>query len=396
MAHKRRGRGEGSITYREDRKLWCGQVSLGIGPDGKRSRRTVYGESKAEVQDKIRKILHDAALGCLADKEKLTLSSFLVLWLEHIKHRVCRTTYRRYEQHVNRHLKPILGNVRLNQLAPIHVAKLYTRMEEDGDSASERHKVGTALRMALKYACGVRMLLHNAADDVPKPRVRKEEIKPLAMDQIGPFLAAAEPDPYFALYVLALDSGMRQGELFALQWPEVDFASGTVVVIRSLEELNGHQKIKETKTKSSRRRIKLTPRTMAVLNEHRQRMLAEGRDVKSGPVFVNSDGGFIFKSSFRTWSFLKVLRRCDLLDEAGKPLIRFHDLRHTCATLLLAAGENVKVVSERLGHSSIKITLDTYAHVLPGMQDAAVDRMATILGSGNGSQAHEAAAGQIG
>jgi integrase len=123
---------------------------------------------------------------------------------------------------------------------------------------------------------------------------------------------------------------------------------------------------------------------MAVLNEHRQRMLAEGRDVKAGPVFVNAEGGLIFKSSFRTWSFLKVLGRAGLLAENGKPLIRFHDLRHTCATLLLAAGENVKVISERLGHSSIKITLDTYAHVMPGMQDAAVDKMAKILGVGNG------------
>jgi integrase len=185
-------------------------------------------------------------------------------------------------------------------------------------------------------------------------------------------------------YVLALDSGMRQGELFGLHWSEVDFNSDAVLVTRSLEELSGHQRMKDVKTKSSRRRIKLTPRTITALNRHRQQMLSDGRDVKAGPVFLNADGGLIFKSSFRTWSFLKVLGRAKLLDESGRAQIRFHDLRHTCATLLLSAGENAKVVSERLGHSSIKITLDTYAHVMPGMQDAAVEKMAKILGMGSG------------
>jgi integrase len=381
MSKKRRGRGEGSISYREDRGLWCARISLGIGPDGKLQRKAVYGETKGEVQDKLRKIQESASLGDLGNADRLTLSAFLDSWLEQVKSQVCPTTYRRYEQHVNRHLKPILGPAKMSQLSPLHVSKLYKEMEKKGDSASERHKVGTALRMALKHACRIRLLRHNVADDIPKPRVSKEEIRPLAREQVGVFLNSAEEDRYHAAYVLALDSGMRQGELFGLHWPEVNFNTGTVRVIRSLEELNGYQRLKDVKTKTSRRTIKLTARTIAALNNHRQKMLAEGRDVKAGPVFLNADGGMVFKSSFRTWSFLKVLKKADLLDESGRQLIRFHDLRHTCATLLLAAGENVKVVSERLGHSSVKITLDTYAHVMPGMQDAAVEKMARILGT---------------
>lgn len=372
---RRRGRGEGSITYREDRKLWCARVSLGIGSDGKRRRKAVYGESKVEVQDKLRKVMHDAAIGAFADAEKLTLDSFLVLWLEHIKHRVCPTTYRRYEQHVNRHLKPILGSIRLNQLAPVHVVKLYTQMEHDGDSASERYKVGTVLRMVLKHACRLGLLKYNPAADVSRPKVSKREITPLSPEQVPEFLEAASIDRYYALYVLAVDSGMRQGELFGLHWPEVDFDNGAVTVLRSLEEIAGRHRIKEVKTKHSRRRIKLTPTTMSILNYHRQAMLAEGRDVKSGPVFVDTDGGWLRKSNMQRRSFDRILARAGLPDT-----IRFHDLRHSCATLLLSSGENIKVVSERLGHASVQITLDVYAHVLPGMQDGAVERMTKILG----------------
>jgi integrase len=253
-------------------------------------------------------------------------------------------------------------------------------MEKDGASVSERHKVGTVLRMALKYACPMGLLSHNPADDVSKPQPTKKDIRPLTPERVPLFLTAAERDPYHALYVLALDSGMRQGELFGLHWPDIDFDGSAVTVTHSLEEIDGKHTLKDVKTKHSRRRIKLTPRTMAASHEHRKRMLAEGRNVKTGPVFVNTDGGWLYKANFRIWSFVKLLKRAELLDKDGKPLHRFHDLRHTTATVLLLAGENVKAVSERPGHASIQITLDTYAHVLPTMQDGATDKMAKILG----------------
>jgi len=206
------------------------------------------------------------------------------------------------------------------------------------------------------------------------------------LDQVARFLDAARTDRLFALYVLALDSGMRQGELFALHWTDFDFASGSVLVQRSLEEINGHHRLKETKSAKGRRRIPLSRFTLDALNEHRKRMLADG--YMSGPVFCNTDGGFLHKANVLRRSFWPIITNANKeakqqnTEPALLPEIRFHDLRHTCATLLLLAGENPKVVSERLGHASIELTLNCYSHVLPTMQQGAAAKMNAILGLG--------------
>lgn len=172
------------------------------------------------------------------------------------------------------------------------------------------------------------------------------------------------------MYVLALASGMRQGELFGLHWADIDFNGGFLVVRRSLENLAGAARLKEPKTGKGRR-IDLPAFAVAALNDHRKQSLAEG--TLGAVVFTGPDGKFLQPSNVRQRSFAAIER-------AGVPEIRFHAMRHTCATLLLQAGENVKVVSERLGHSSIKITLDVYGHVLPGMQRAAANTMQKLLG----------------
>ncbi len=268
---------------------------------------------------------------------------------------------------------------------------MYADMEARGASASERAKVGTALRMALKQACRLRLLGHNVAGDVPKPKVAREEIQPLDPSQMGLILRAADGDRLAALYTLALDSGMRQGEIFGLHWTDVDFAAAAVQVRRSLEEMAGTTRLKDVKTAKARRRIDLSPDTVAALNEHRQRMLAEGLDVRAGPVFADTDGNFLRKSNVARRSFARIVQRAGELAAAdaerlGLPhaaslprKLSFHDLRHTTATLLLLTGENVKVVSERLGHGSVEITLNVYSHVLPSMGKRAAETMAGIF-----------------
>ena len=170
-----------------------------------------------------------------------------------------------------------------------------------------------------------------------------------------------------ALYVLAIDSGVRQGEAFGLHWPQVDFDGQAVIVTQSLEEKDGLFRLKAPKSKASRRRIALPSETLAVLNEHRQRMLVEGRDVKTGPVFVDTEGGYLRKNNLHRNSFSRIRQK------AGVPRISFHGLRHTHATLLLLNGINIKAVSVRLGHSSVKITLDTYGHFLPEMDTQTIE-----------------------
>jgi integrase len=165
---------------------------------------------------------------------------------------------------------------------------------------------------------------------------------------------------------------MRQGELFALQAENIDFDNGSVYVQRSLENVGDQLRVKETKSAKGRRRIDLSRFTVDALHEHRKRMLAEGHT--GGPFFCDTKGGYLRRSNFLRDSFEKIIARAKL------PPIRFHDLRHTCATLLLLADINVKVVSERLGHAKIQITLDTYSHVLPTMQKAAADKLDRMFG----------------
>jgi integrase len=376
MSRKRRGRGEGAIFQRRD-GLWSAEVSQGYDEAGKRRRKTVYGKSKGEVQEKLRQLQNQAVEGAfsrLADPGKFTMGDLLTLWLKIAQVKVAPSTYARYEQQVRLHLGRHLGALLLAQLGEDHVWGLFKRMRQEGASEAECHKVGKVLRSVLKLAVKRKLLPGNVASDVPLPRTVKEEIHPLDARQCQQVLAAAAGDRLYALYAVALDSGMRQGELFGLQWPDLDLETGHISVTHSLEEINGHLRLKDVKTKAARRRIKLSRLGLDALQEHRKSMLVEGRDVKTGPVFCDTGGGWLRKSNMLRQSFTPILLRAGLPAET-----RFHDLRHTCATLLLLAEVNVKVVSERLGHAKIQITLDTYQHVLPTMQEAAAEALTGIF-----------------
>jgi integrase len=362
-------------------------MSLGYTDTGKRRRYFIYAKTKGEVQEKLRRIQNDASSGRLPDAGNLTVKDYLARWLENTaRPSIAAKTHLRYEQLIRLRINPHIGSVRLNKLAPIHVEQLFVILERNGVSARGRQMTGTMLHTALRRAVQLKLIPYNPASDVAKPKPAKPEMQVYDLDQVARFLDAARTDRLFALYVLALDSGMRQGELFALHWTDFDFASGSVLVQRSLEEINGHHRLKETKSAKGRRRIPLSRFTLDALNEHRKRMLADG--YMSGPVFCNTDGGFLHKANVLRRSFWPIITNAN--KEAKKqntepallPEIRFHDLRHTCATLLLLAGENPKVVSERLGHASIELTLNCYSHVLPTMQQGAAAKMNAILGLG--------------
>jgi len=292
-------------------------------------------------------------------------------------------TYLAYERDVNKALVPYLGNVQLRDLTAVRIEAGYAALLKGDEqrqlkpiSAKMVRKAGTTLGVALNAAVKKRLLAYNPARDADKPRVRLEAsttLQVLGLTQVGRFLDEARADRFYALFVLWLDSGAREGELFALHWSEVDWEGSAVTIIRALEEAKGHHRLKELKTVKSRRRIAITPYTLAALKEHRQRMLTEGRDVGSGLVFCDTQGGFIRQSNFQRRHFDKILVR------AGLPDIRPYDLRHTCATLLLLRGENIKVVSERLGHSTTRLTQDTYLHVMPGMQEQAASKLNAIF-----------------
>jgi integrase len=367
VTRKRRGRGEGSIFQRDD-GLWCAILDLGRDAKGKRRRKSVYAETTKEAQEKLLKLQQDAGA---FDVSTMKLRHCLDFWLSGVKAHVSTSTYERYRFDVEKYLIPHLGMLQLNHLTASHVAQLFVDMRRAGASADAQRKAGTVLRQALKQAMQFDLIPTNPALKVKLPRVTREEIAPLDPAGVARLFAAAAGDRLYALFVLAIDSGMREGELFALTWDDLNEERCEIAVTKSLEDVRGQLRVKEPKTAKARRRIRLAPSTLAELLNHRERVLAEGHG--SNLVFPTTNGGFLRRSNVYNRVFQPIVKR------AGLDGVRFHDLRHTCATLLLLRGVNVKVVSERLGHAKIQITLDTYSHVLPTMQEEAPGVMESIL-----------------
>jgi integrase len=374
MPRKQRGRTEGSLYQREKDGQWVGIISLGYDGHGRRKRRAVYGQTKAEAQEKMQKLQTQALTGTLSDTGRLKVGDYLQRWLENTaKEKVRPTTYARYEQYVRLHLKPILGGVQLAKLRALHIENCYAELQRNGASAWTRKMSGILLNSALRHAVRLKLIPYNPAMDVAKARPEEKEMEFLTQPQVKQLLEAARSTRLYALFALAVGSGMRQGEILGLQWSDIDFEKGMLSVQRSLAQLKGQMVLKEPKSKRSRRSIQLPQFVLVALQEHRQAMLKEGNIGAS--VFCTRTGQFIFKSNLIRQVFKPVLKRAnEWAIKKGKangtepallPSIRFHDLRHTHATSLLAQGHSIKAVSQRLGHASIELTLRVYAHVLP-------------------------------
>jgi integrase len=267
------------------------QPSLGYDGQGKRRRLTVYGSTKAEVRDKLRD--KQAGLGQGGDMMagRITLAQWLARWLEMVKPTVEPNTYAPYERHVRLHILPVLGNVRLCQMKRGDVVNFYPELSRRGVSPTLQRKIGTTQTIALNKAVDLDPLPSNPATKVDKPKSKKRDIRPFDPDQAATFLRAARNDRLFAFYRVALDSGARPGELYALTWPDIDFDRGFISITKSLEEIGGNLRVKEVKTPKSRRRIDLSSETLAILEEHRKAMLAA--DFIGGPVFCDTQGGHL-------------------------------------------------------------------------------------------------------
>jgi len=372
MSRKRRGRNEGSVYQREQDGLWVGSVSLPKDGEGKRRRRIVYGTTKQEALDKLKQL----GLGTIPEPGTMTVGNLCKMWLAGIKATVAGYTLRDYTRDVDKMIAPHIGGVRLDKLSTLHVQQLYNDLTTAGVSAAMQRKAGVSLGVALQYGIDqlkLKQIAHNVAHDVKKPKHTPKEMQVLDPDQVQKFLAEAKADRLYALYVFILDSGARIGEAFGLQWKDIDWKGRAVRIVRALEEIKGGLRLKDLKTKKSRRRVALTGFTMDALAEHRKAALAAGQYNPDASVFCDTDGGWLRKSNVQRRSFTPILER------AGLPIIRPYDLRHSSATLLLLAGEDSKVVAERLGHSTTRLTQDTYQHVLPGMQERAASKLDAIF-----------------
>jgi integrase len=371
----KRGNGEGSITRRKSGG-WMAQYTA-YTAEG-RKRKTLYGKTRQEVAAKLAKALIDREGGLVFDAEGLKLGEYLSRWLEDsVKDTVRNTTYERYEQISRTHIVPMLGSIKLKALSPTHVRGLYKEKLSSLSPRTVRY-IHVTLHKALKQAVSDGLIPRNVTEAVKPPQVRREEIRPLTPEQVKLLLDAASGDRLEALYVLAVHTGLRQGELLGLKWDDIDLEAGALQVRRALITARGGPRLAAPKTKGSRRRVSLTGAAAEALKDHLERQLEEIDRAGSlwqenGLVFASETGAPLDRHNVTLHRFKPLLKR------AGLPHFRFHDLRHTCATLLLTQNVNPKVVSEMLGHSSIAITLDTYSHVLPNMQDSAARALEEAL-----------------
>ena len=370
---KKRGNNEGSVYKRKDGPGWRGAYTVQTikGP----RRRYVSGRTRAETAAKLAKAMSDGEDGLVFDAGKLTVAEYLERWLTgSVKNSVREVTFESYERLVRKHIIPALGRNRLKDLTPVHLRDFHQHKLTEGLSSRTVRYLHAVLHKALKQAADDGLIPRNAAASAKPPQLRQAEIRPLSPTQAKAFLEAAHGDRMEALYVLAITAGLRQGELLGLEWEDVDLEGGTLQVKRTLS--NGI--FTAPKTAKSRRSVKLTTRALEILKHHRQCQLEE-RDrmanlwVDHGLVFATEVGTPMNRHNLNARSFKPLLKR------AGLPDRRFHDLRHTCATLLLSKGVHSKFVQELLGHATIAVTLDTYSHVLPGMGNQAANAMEDVL-----------------
>lgn len=370
----RRKQGEGTIVKRAD-----GRYMAAITHEGK--RKYFYGKTSKEVQEKLHTARQEQKQGTLVTEKSQKLGVYLDHWLEQVhKPSIGARSYILYRGLLDNHIIPALGHIQLQKLTPQQVQAFHTKKLEDGYNAKTVNKMHIVLSMALDNAVKWNMVARNVCDVVTKPRETPYEIQPLTEEQAKRLIEVACDSILEGIITVVLALTLRRGEVLGLKWNDIDF-EGKCLYVRHTTGRIGKMGIveKRPKTKSGLRKILLPEFVIAALRREQARQ--EKRKVDLGPkwknsgyVFPNGHGGFLQESNLDDY-YKRLLQR------AGLPDIRFHDLRHSAATLLLSMGVNPKVVQEMLGHSSIMTTLNIYGHVLPSMQQDARQKLDDFFGS---------------
>lgn len=373
MPAKRRGHNEGTIKRRSDGR-WEAQVSL---PNGR--RKSYYGKTRRDAQEELRKALRLLDQGIDLEAGSSSLAEYLEGWLEVIKPSLRARTWAHYESMVRIRIVPEIGKRPIGKLTAFDIQRMHVALSGRLSPRSVQH-THRCLHLALERAVHWQLIPRNPCDGARPPQVPRREMGVLSGAEVALLLEATSESPMHALYVVAATTGMRQGELIGLRWSDVDLEARRIQVVRSLQRVKGQGMVAfEPKTARSRRQVVIGARAVAALRalRDRQAFLAKALGAEwegEGLVFTNDFGRPLDSGRVRTW-FHRDLER------AGLPRIRFHDLRHTAATLLLSQNVHPKVVSEMLGHSTIALTLDTYSHLLPVLHEEAADAIERALGA---------------
>ena len=369
----KRANDEGNIRKRQ-KGCWEGSVMI----EGR--RRYVYGKSSQEVRKKIASLALQADLGLFVDQSDMLLSDWLCQWITSYTN-VKENTLTRYKIDVEQHIIPVLGKIPLCDLRANHVQLFYNRMLKNGMSAKSLKNLHGVLHEALERAVLINLIPKNVSNACVLPKTKQAEIHPLEGKEIPLFLDAIKGDPFEAVYYVTLFTGMRQGEIIGLTWDNVSFDHQTITLTHQLQRTKKNREYHFADLKNSKTRIiQPAPQVMNLLetiyDEQKQlKTVSNGKWVnESNLVFVNKKGRHL--SCMTIYHHFKAI-----VEQIGKPEMRFHDLRHTYATLSLQTGANIKTVSSMLGHATTAFTLDRYGHTTDPMRQDAADRMSAYIQS---------------
>lgn len=373
-------------------------LNMGVDPStGKRKQQWVSVKGNKKVAEKkLAELLHQIDTGTFMKPGKTNLAEYLERWLKDcVWPNLAPRTAEGYEYIIRIHLIPCLGHIHLTQLKPEHLQRYYSDRLSSGrcdgkgglSPRSVRHH-HMALHSALQNAFKWGLIQRNPADAVDPPRCSRSEIHTLDEDGVQAFLEAAKHTSYYPIFYLALFTGLRRSELLALRWQDVDFLYCQLYISRSMHHLKtGEIVFRQPKSAKGNRTVALSPSTVLVLKKHRENQelqcLMMGTLLRDDDlVFSNLNGSPLLPDSV-SHAWTKLAKRLE------KPEIRFHDARHSHASLMLKQGIHPKIVQERLGHASIQTTLDIYSHVAPGLQQAAAAHFDEWLVNGQRSNTVE-------
>ncbi|WP_339063632.1 tyrosine-type recombinase/integrase [Tepidibacillus marianensis] len=362
---------------------------LDIGRDektGKRIQKWFSGyNTKKEAEKAMTQKVHELNTGAYVEPSKLTLRDYLYQWLEnYAKVNTAPRTYEGYEMIIRNHLAPSLGHIVLEKLKPLHIQKYYSAKLTNGrfdgmgglsaQTILHHHRV---LKEALEQAIKWQLIIRNVADAVEPPRPQKIEMVTLNKEEVSKLIEAAKGSPLFPIIFTAIYTGMRRGEILALRWKDININNKMISVRQTLQAVKGKGLIFKEPKSGKERTVSIPDSLIEQLKKQkikqRENKLLLGQIYSDQDLVFAQKNGSPFQPSEVTRGFNKIIK------ESGITKVRFHDLRHTHATLLLEEGIHPKIVSERLGHSSINITLDTYSHVLPNIQEEAANRFNELL-----------------
>ena len=358
------------------------RLDLGRGPDGKRVFRYHSGyATKRAAQQARTELLGALERRSYVPPDKTTVADYLRgQWLPAVQARLRPGTWVEYRRKAETHLIPTIGQVPLQQLTTAMLNALYQQLLDYRVGVRTVQYVHATIRKALNDAVRWGLLVRNPALHAAAPRPRRAELATWTAGELRWFLACVRDDRLYAAWQLAALTGMRRGEVLGLRWSDLDLDAGWLSVRQTLVVVDNQPRISEPKTARGRRRIALDPETVAALRTHHaaqaaERLAAGPAWANSGLVFTRRDGAPLHPEYVR--------RQFDRhISRAGLPRIRFHDLRHTHATLALQAGVHPKVVSERLGHTTVAMTLDVYSHAIPALQQDAAVTVAGLVSGG--------------